>query len=252
MFDWHVHDFDELCLVTEGSTRIGHDGQFCNAPPDTLFLFRRGERHGYWNAPRQQPVLWVLHFESDAMTYRAIPELIVQPAKDRIWHLTGDEVDIFKGFFQKIIAENVGRRADHAEAESSWIRLLLLSVRRWQRKNLCAPLLTSRVAAGDVGRMAQIINAYTGNAQGLISALRQDISNYDSLRHAFRKSTGASPTQYWSALRFQRAKTMLLETDQSVKEIAARTGFARQHEFTRAFRRLFGTSPTRWRLNPVS
>jgi len=48
----------------------------------------------------------------------------------------------------------------------------------------------------------------------------------------------------------QHAQNLLLESGLSIKEIAARTGYARQHEFARAFRQRVGLTPSEWRRSP--
>ena len=53
-------------------------------------------------------------------------------------------------------------------------------------------------------------------------------------------------------VRLSRARGLLIESGMSVKEIAATVGYGRQHEFTRAFRRVTGVSPTDFRRNPTS
>jgi two-component system response regulator YesN len=50
--------------------------------------------------------------------------------------------------------------------------------------------------------------------------------------------------------RIQIAKNLLLESPLSIKQIAEELGYVRQHEFTRAFHRESGQSPTSWRENP--
>ena len=65
----HTHTNDELCLITEDATTIIHGGRERRAPPGTLFLFRRGEIHGYRSEPLQQCRLWVVHYLQDLASY---------------------------------------------------------------------------------------------------------------------------------------------------------------------------------------
>lgn len=58
---------------------------------------------------------------------------------------------------------------------------------------------------------------------------------------------GETPKQYAERLRLQRAAGELLLGERSVLEIALSTGFASHEVFTRAFRRLFGCTPTAYR-----
>ena len=107
--------------------------------------------------------------------------------------------------------------------------------------------ITPRLIDADLQQMWQILHDYTGEPAGLVAELKRKIANYDSLRHRFKDTVGDSPTRLWSRLRMHQAKNVLLESSLSVKEIAGRTGYARQHEFARAFKKQFGVSPTDWR-----
>jgi len=48
-------------------------------------------------------------------------------------------------------------------------------------------------------------------------------------------------------LRMEQARNLLLESNLSIKEISERLGYARQHDFYRAFRQRIGCSPSAWR-----
>jgi transcriptional regulator GlxA family with amidase domain len=59
----------------------------------------------------------------------------------------------------------------------------------------------------------------------------------------FTKEFGMTPKQFMTAMRLRYARWLLLNTPQSVTEIAFETGFADCSHFVRSFRRAFGLSP---------
>ena len=65
-------------------------------------------------------------------------------------------------------------------------------------------------------------------------------------RH-IRELTGMSPLEYITALRLQEAISLIRQSDYSIKEIAAETGFANANYFAKVFRKKFGCSPTAFR-----
>jgi AraC family transcriptional regulator len=73
-----------------------------------------------------------------------------------------------------------------------------------------------------------------------------DLTRYHFIR-SFKQSTGMPPHQFMTRRRIDRAKDMLTERETSVAEIAERTGFGSSVQFTRAFRRIVGTTPTAFR-----
>ena len=65
--------------------------------------------------------------------------------------------------------------------------------------------------------------------------------------HAFRETTGQTPLQWLIAQRLARARTLLMEFERPIAEIATACGFADQSHFTRVFARSMGTPPGTWR-----
>lgn len=71
-----------------------------------------------------------------------------------------------------------------------------------------------------------------------------------SPRHLTRlvsRFTGVPPAAYIEKARIQRARTLLLRTDDPVKQVGAQVGYADVHHFTRAFTRLVGCPPGTFR-----
>ncbi len=64
---------------------------------------------------------------------------------------------------------------------------------------------------------------------------------------AFRKSFGVSPHRWLLERRIDRGKALLATSDLPIADIALRSGFSDQAAFTRAFGRVVGDSPGRWR-----
>ena len=64
---------------------------------------------------------------------------------------------------------------------------------------------------------------------------------------AFSREMGRSPKAFINRKLHQKACDLLVETDQSVKEIAHRLRFADEHYFSRFFKRLNGRAPLHYR-----
>jgi len=63
----------------------------------------------------------------------------------------------------------------------------------------------------------------------------------------FKLSAGVTPHCYINRKRIDVARTMLMQTDLSVTEVAIAAGFSDQSHFTRLFRHFIGTTPGRFR-----
>ena len=67
------------------------------------------------------------------------------------------------------------------------------------------------------------------------------------LERLFKKYTHQSPTQFYYGLRLERAHALLNETNMTITEIAAATGFNSTSHLARQFRGKYGVSPNSFR-----
>lgn len=63
----------------------------------------------------------------------------------------------------------------------------------------------------------------------------------------FKKITGSTPHAYLAAIRIERARKLLTETDLAITEIGARVGYNSQSHFTKIFREATGMTPHAFR-----
>jgi len=63
------------------------------------------------------------------------------------------------------------------------------------------------------------------------------------LERLFGKHLHRSPKQYYTELRLQRARNLLMQTDASVTEVAMSCGFSSHSHFTRRYKQAYGTTP---------
>lgn len=72
-----------------------------------------------------------------------------------------------------------------------------------------------------------------------------------TLTARFKQAAGICPKEYLTALRLQRAMTLLRTTDASVGEVASQCGFSCANYFIKAFAKRVGTTPLRYRRQAV-
>ncbi len=64
----------------------------------------------------------------------------------------------------------------------------------------------------------------------------------------FKSQMGITPHQYVLRKRLDLAKQLIAERQKPLSEVAQLCGFSSQSSFSQAFRRLYGTSPTRYQF----
>ena len=87
---------------------------------------------------------------------------------------------------------------------------------------------------------------YTGKIDIPYLAKIENLSNSRYVTN-FKKQTGKSPNEYIIDLRLQLAKSLLENTNMSIKQISERVGYTDQYFFSRLFKKHIGVSPQKYR-----
>jgi len=68
---------------------------------------------------------------------------------------------------------------------------------------------------------------------------------------AFSNTVGIAPYAWFVQKRVQHAEALLIGTQLPIVQIALECGFTDQAHFTKAFAKVNGTTPARWRRQPL-
>ena len=154
----------------------------------------------------------------------------------------------------ELVAELLGNDAGSelvisALVEQTAVHLL----RRHARISRANELELSRAGLIDrrVRRAVELMHAQLGRDLPLEEiAAAAHLSPFHFSR-LFKKLIGATPHAYLAALRAERARLLLSETDLSVTEVGARVGYDNPSHFAKAFRQATGLSPRAFRASLV-
>jgi AraC-like DNA-binding protein len=96
---------------------------------------------------------------------------------------------------------------------------------------------------GQIARVLRRIHAdYAGDLD--VGALAREANmGISTFHHAFREATATSPLQYVKSIRLHKARTLLLADGVNAQDAARRVGYASASQFSREYRRMFGSSP---------
>jgi AraC-like DNA-binding protein len=103
-----------------------------------------------------------------------------------------------------------------------------------------------------VGRALQAIHADPGRPWTVELLAREVGASRTVLGDRFRALLGRPPIEYVTAWRIQLAAERLRLGGESIARVAAAAGYESETSFSRAFRRLTGVSPGRWRERSVA
>lgn len=99
---------------------------------------------------------------------------------------------------------------------------------------------------GRNAKLATIIQLMEGSIDAPLGA--EDLADaagisVRQMERLFRRYLATSPKRHYQALRLNRAKDLLVQSNMSITEIAMATGFAAVSHFSKCFRAQFGVSP---------
>lgn len=143
--------------------------------------------------------------------------------------------------FNSILLEHNSGSKLADEKEQLLIKQLLIIVYR------CASINFDNTYDDIVaGMKRQFENEYYKPFSLAVLAKQQNVS-VSSLSHRFQAATGISVMGYLQSCRMANAKRMLVETDYNIGEIVEKCGFSDNSNFSRAFKKLNGLSPSDFR-----
>jgi len=229
----------QINYITQGSGIFEtREGQFQVVPGSILIL-----RPGMWHRYRPDPTTgWNEHYLGFNGEFCAhlFHEGFFASGKPVLY--IGFQEYILKLFFE-IIQQIKDEKTGHQQVGASKTILMLSEILSVIRNQEFAGKTIERTI-----RKACLYFRENLNTNVNIEKLAAELNvGYSYFRQMFRKYTGISPTQYHLSLRIQKAKDLLISTNQSFKEIAIDLGFESYFYFSRIFKDKTGKSPLEFR-----
>lgn len=253
MVDWHWHTEFEFLWVEEGPIDCRmEDGTVRVYPGDGLFI-NSGIIHRF-EAPaggKMPNILFAPDFfaEKTSIVYEKYILPVLQSGCS--W-LFLDQKDAWgKEILKKL--EEIYQTAQKeqemreiqitAQTSSLWCSFFEGGKTSFVRKKTEG----SRLLHGRLQKMLEFIRQNYGKRISLEEiAESAGISKTEALR-CFHSGVGSTPVTYLNEYRLGKAKELLAETDRTVTQIAAETGFDSSSYFTRCFTGAFGMNPMAFR-----
>lgn len=149
--------------------------------------------------------------------------------------------------FARLVDEAQDRRPGFRPMVQALLLELLVLIGRLEA---APPTVADSPVHRHVSEVSQFLHLHSGESWKLESVAQRFGLSPAYLSRIFPQVTGVRFHDYLLGVRVAKAKQLLLETDLLVAEVAERTGFESQTSFGRAFLRLVGVSPRRFRSPP--
>lgn len=229
----------QLNYITEGSGIFETGSDKFQVVPGSILLLRPGMWHRY---KPDTTTGWNEHYIgfNGEICSKLFNEGFFQAGKPVVY--VGFQESLLKLFFE-IIQLVKDEKAGHQQVCAANTMLMLGKILSVVRNQEFAGKSIERKI-----RKACLYFRENLNTNVNIEKLSGEMNvGYSYFRQMFRKYTGISPTQYHLSLRIQKAKDLLVSTDQSFKEIAIDLGFESYFYFSRVFKDKTGQSPMEFR-----
>jgi AraC-like DNA-binding protein len=231
----HRHTFYEIVYVTGGTGSHVVDLASWPLRPPHLCAIVPGQVH-HWDNVRDLDGFVVL-FTDDFLLDHPTDRDLLRKLSERPWLSPEEPARIVQ-----LITDMHDEYCGGAEGVESVLRALLhvLIVRAARLTEVATAPPPAR--AGAVAAQFASLNGQTDLWSVQAYAERIGVTP-GYLTEAIKTATGRTPSQLIREARVHEAKRLLARTDLSVRQIAARTGFADPAYFCRFFRRETGQSP---------
>lgn len=258
----HVHSYYELMLVLEGEVLyivedsqpiMIHEGDVIFIPPhvvhDTTLPFEEKTSCRFRSIVVKFSPLFLYPMET---TQSDIDSLLIAPAFNKKYYMFRREdpiTPILSSMMQQILAEQDQRRTGYELAmRGELIRLYIHLVRNCSKapKRPVSKPQSDEVAADMAQQLHQIMIYLKENYQYNVSM--QEVADvcgmsYYHFSRFFKKITGKRFNEYLLEMRLNYAQKKLLQSPESISDIALECGFEYVSYFIQKFRDRYGITP---------
>lgn len=162
---------------------------------------------------------------------------------------------IFSAFLEFLVASNIGIQDMLSEQTALgspfYGKKTIIEIQEWFIEIINRIIDTLQFhKASSTSPIEQMFNYINNNFNRDISIemIAEHVGlSYSHVRKLFKEETGKNIIDYINSLRIEKAKTLLLETQLTVSEIADAVGYTGTQGFLRNFRKKVGLTPTEFR-----
>lgn len=228
-----IKKFYQFFWVISGKGSVFQENRWRTARSHHVFIYRPGDLHQLRAENETWEYRWFTVHEG--LTDALVKSFGVVPSFPRNVGLCPHEL------FLKLEAQIQNHRAN-AELEATATAFELITRALSTQRSI--PTDQNTLVSKVVHALESLSADPLFSIEGLADSLKIHRS---SLTRQFSAQTGLSPVEYLLNIRIQRAASLLRETNESIAEIARKSGFTDPNYFARIFRKRTELSPKGFR-----
>ena len=246
LYPRHVHRDYELILVVNGPYRCTLNGEAVRIEAGQVLLIQTGDEHQDHFCKSQMH--YVVHFQLEGAWVGKSPLTIFAGSSRGMDRIPEGEFGDDIGLLEAIAAESTQNKWLADRIQDALLNMLFWKViRALPRQGL------DRGFRASVERQRFLEAFHDYIAEQIAQPLKvADVATgmnlpVRTLHQKVYRLTGESPAYWICRRKIDAAKTALLETRKSVKEIAYELGYSNPFHFSQVFKKATGVSPKMWR-----
>jgi len=238
----HAHEGFELLYITEGEMQIRIRGRDYTAVAGDLVIYYPGETHEEHIPPGRYNHICLRFpgsFISPQVTFPG--KEMLEPVFNLPWK------ERFRAMFEQIVMEHNGIDQYSRLLVGTYLIQLVALLRR--ALSYCRSTLEGRAEEKGmrISTAIEIINNKIDLGLSLKELAGKVYMSESRFSHVFKDVVGVPPRRYVIKARMEKAREMLLLSDQTVTEIALTLGYDNPAYFSRLFKKRWGASPAGYR-----
>jgi AraC-like DNA-binding protein len=241
----HIIEHGELDLAIDGEGRVDrlHSGD--------VILLPRGDAHHIANSSRRpgggEPPRWLCgtftigDSQASHLLASLPPAIILRGARDQA-------LEWLEVSRRMLLFEMQSPSQGSAVMVARILDLLFIQIlRAWAARVDAEPNWLAGALDPEIGPAFRAIHGDSAHDWTVEELARACNLSRSAFAERFVARVGTPPATYLAHVRLDAAATLLQDTSLSVALVAAKVGYTSEAAFSRAFKRVYGTPPARWR-----
>lgn len=245
----HNHDFRELVYVDCGTIIVESENFLGKISNNELIIHRPDEMHTLYCTGDISPNVIIIGFESkcDKLDDFSSRSITLSPAcQNTLAEIIKEGIKVFMPPYDVPYTTDMKKRESFQFGADQMIKLKLEMLLIELIRSSELPVKQNRIptVVQKSGEVYEYINEnYRANIK-LSDLCFLFGTNKTTLCNSFKTAYGDSIVNYINKLRIKEAKRLMRNGNESLTEIAEKTGFSSLHYFSRCFKKIENKSPT--------
>ena len=257
---WNWHERLELTMALDGPLRMGMGDTTVEMEPGDLIIVDNLKLHNVQDFPGFKTRVIVMSFMPEFVYAPGSPSCdyafllpfyakreghphVLRLADEAAGPIYAAMAELMKYYFR-----STDQPHWQSGCKASFVQILYQLTKRFQASEVMrAEFVQHRQLAERLARLFEFVRVNYAEKISVEQATQLVHMSQAQFMKVFKKVSGMTFVAHVTRVRINNALRLLRETDLTIAEIAAKTGFSDQSYFDRRFRQAFGKSPREWR-----